>query len=190
VTALQRSDCLRCSASGLHLVFLLFNAASLSVLCCPATAALHHTRPQSANRRLELTNSLACSFVIVERYGMVSEPLPVISPRRFLQDSVGPWFYRKQEQLLASLPCLHCHRFFLAELTDPVLFSRRLNCGAAVKCVTNKQSIRSATLVVFWVASTPLSSSLVPACGFRVRVHLQLHGRSGSFGISFTIYRL
>ena len=61
-----------------------------------------------------------------------SGPLPVISPRRpagllcmylALRTTVGCWLYMKKKEQLASLPCLHCHRFFSAEPTKPVLFS-------------------------------------------------------------------
>ena len=103
-----------------HMVFLLCNAACPALPCpvlsCPATAALHHAHGRNlhagAGHPPRATQQTAWRPSSSRRdMAMVSEPPPVISPRRVLQDYLSSEEQRlavgstKRELLLASLPC-------------------------------------------------------------------------------------
>lgn len=116
-----------------------------------------------------------------------SGPLPVISPRRpagllcmylALRTTVGCWLYMKKKEQLASLPCLHCHRFFSAEPTKPVLFSWPVlpPVGARGNASQTSNPFARPRLLCFgpfgWRLSLPPSLVLVLVPAFRVRLHL------------------
>lgn len=118
--------------------------------------------------------------------------------------TVGSEFCRKQRELLARLPCLHRHRLFFAELTEPVLscFGCPLSCRSPQACPSlpplggwNCGAAGEMPIHSLGHAYCVLGGVFVflPRAGMYRRsgststwvLQLPVHGRSGSFALHY-----